>query len=44
VQPELSTRCSLYIRPNGYNQIGREAGPVGTSPGQARGALDPYLV
>lgn len=36
-----ATRCSLYIRPNGYTQQGRQS----TSPGTARGAapaLDPY--
>lgn len=44
VQPELSTRCSLYIRPNGYSQIGREAAPVGSTRTNGQAARDPYLV
>jgi hypothetical protein len=41
-QPESTTRCSLYIRPNGYAQRGRSAaGPGGMPPGRAR-PVDPY--
>lgn len=38
-QPQVAgTRCSLYIRPNGYQQQGRQA----TSPGGARAAAPAY--
>jgi hypothetical protein len=40
VQPQLSTRCSLYIRPNGYTQQGRRA----VAPGAPRPSADPYRV
>ncbi len=40
VQPQVSTRCSLYIRPNGYTQQGRRA----VAPGSSRPATDPYRV
>jgi hypothetical protein len=40
VQPRLSTRCSLYIRPNGYTQQGRRA----VAPGAPRPSADPYRV
>lgn len=40
VQPQLTTRCSLYIRPNGYTQNGRQA----AAPGASRPAADPYRV
>jgi len=40
VQPQVSTRCSLYIRPNGYTQQGRRA----VAPGAPRPSADPYRV
>jgi hypothetical protein len=40
VLPQLNTRCSLYIRPNGYTQQGRHAVP----PGAPRPSADPYRV
>jgi hypothetical protein len=40
VQPQTSTRCSLYIRPNGYTQRGRQA----VAPGASRQSADPYRV
>jgi len=40
VQPHVSNRCSLYIRPNGYTQQGRHAVP----PGAPRPSADPYRV
>lgn len=43
VQPELSTRCSLYIRPNGYTQEGRQAVAPGASRA-SRAPADPYRV
>jgi len=40
VQRELPSRCSLYIRPNGYRQQGRRA----MAPGAPRPLADPYRV
>ena len=40
VQPELPTRCSLYLRPGGYAQVGR----MGPGPGGVAVPRDPYHV
>ena len=44
VQPQMSTRCSIYLRPSGYEQIGREAPPPGAPPRRVHRpvAQDPY--
>jgi hypothetical protein len=47
-QPQQGTRCSLYIRPNGYTQEGRRAASPGATRGATAGApaqsayADPY--
>jgi hypothetical protein len=40
--PQSTTRCSLYIRPNGYAQRGRTAPGPGTASPRGSGHLDPY--
>ena len=43
VQPQTSTRCSLYIRPNGYTQQGRQAISPGVNAAAPRHVYtDPY--
>jgi len=37
-----TTRCSLYIRPNGYTQHGRQAANPGTARAAAPAPTDPY--
>jgi hypothetical protein len=41
-EAERPTRCSLYIRPNGYTQQGRRAAAPGTEPAQHGLYTDPY--
>lgn len=40
VLPEISTRCSIYMRPSGYNQVGRRH----AAPGHMHARHDPYRV
>jgi hypothetical protein len=42
VQPQSSTRCSLYIRPNGYTQQGRQAIAPGMRGNNGHAYTDPY--
>jgi hypothetical protein len=49
VQPELGARCSIYLRPSGYTQLGRsEAGPGAEPmprpprPARSQAPSDPY--
>ena len=50
VMPQMSTRCSIYLRPSGYEQVGREAAGPGAGlppPRRAPARLpmrDPYRV
>lgn len=47
VQPQLPTRCSIYLRPSGYSQVGRSAPGPGVPAGpprQPQNAADPYQV
>ncbi len=46
VQPESGLRCSIYVRPNGYEQVGRRAQPPGAGRGHTERPVmtsqDPY--
>jgi hypothetical protein len=46
VQPQLPTRCSIYLRPSGYSQVGRSAPGPGVPAAPPRQPLspDPYQV
>jgi hypothetical protein len=41
-EAERPTRCSLYIRPNGYTQEGRRAASPGAETGHRVAYTDPY--